>query len=156
MYTWGGVSGKSGSACYWKGDLVWCRGLSSDDVDAVFVLLELSSPPPMESTIAFSSSHTAVNCIAGEKMSRSLLMAERRVGAKPSIKFPPPPPPQGNLFPLPYKLKTVVTPRVYAQAGLSNQFCPSVVVIVCHKFFWKTLLMGDLEATTISKLEDNA
>ena len=75
----GGVSGKNGSACYWKGDLVWCRGLSSDDVDTVFVLLELSSPPPMESTIAFSSSHTAVNCMAGEKEPRSLPMAEGRM-----------------------------------------------------------------------------
>ena len=56
----GGVSGKNVSACYWKGDLVWCGGLSSEDVDAVFVLLELYSPPPMESTKAFSSSHTAV------------------------------------------------------------------------------------------------
>ena len=30
----------------------------------------------------------------------------------------------------------VVTPRAYAQAGLSNRFCPSVivvvVVVVCH------------------------
>ena len=35
----------------------------------------------------------------------------------------------------------VVTPRAYAQAGLSNWFCPSVVVVVvvvvvvCHKKF---------------------
>ncbi len=25
-----------------------------------------------------------------------------------------------------------ITPRAYAQAGLSNRFCPSVVVVVCH------------------------
>ena len=31
----------------------------------------------------------------------------------------------------------LITPRAYAQAGLSNRFCPSVVVVVvvCHKKF---------------------
>ena len=33
----------------------------------------------------------------------------------------------------------IFTPRAYAQAGLSNRFCPSVVVVVvdvvCHKIF---------------------
>ena len=47
----------------------------------------------------------------------------------------------------------------YARAGLSNRFCPSVVVVVvvvCHKKNWKNLQTGDLEAATISKQEINA
>ena len=31
----------------------------------------------------------------------------------------------------------LITPRAYAQAGLSNRFCPSVVVVVCHTKFLK-------------------
>ena len=27
----------------------------------------------------------------------------------------------------------IITPRAYVQAGLSNRFCLSVVVVVCHK-----------------------
>ena len=44
----------------------------------------------------------------------------------------------------------------YAQAGLSNLFCPSVVVVVCHTKILKNLRTGDLEAITISKQEVNA
>ena len=45
-------------------------------------------------------------------------------------------------------------PRIaYAQAGLSNWFCSSVVVVVCHKKFRKIFLTGDLEAVAIAKLE---
>ena len=44
----------------------------------------------------------------------------------------------------------VFTPRVYAQVGLSNQFCPSVVVVVVvsHKNIFIT---ANLEVKTISK-----
>ena len=49
----------------------------------------------------------------------------------------------------------MLLPRAaYARAGLSNRFCPSViVVVVCHQ---KKLQMGDLEAVTISKQKINA
>ena len=51
--------------------------------------------------------------------------------------------------------KVKLLPRAaYARAGLSNRFCPSVVV--CHTNFWKTLPMGNSDVTRISKLENNA
>ena len=50
----------------------------------------------------------------------------------------------------------VITPRAYAQAGLSNQFCPSViVVVVCHKSFEKPS-KGRFRGLTISKRKVNA
>jgi hypothetical protein len=33
-----------------------------------------------------------------------------------------------------HSMPVVITPHAYAQTGLSNRFCPSVVV-VCHNFF---------------------
>ena len=49
---------------------------------------------------------------------------------------------------------------IHAQAGLTNRFCPSVVVaivvVVCHTKILKNLRTGNLEAITISKQEVNA
>ena len=46
----------------------------------------------------------------------------------------------------------VVTSCAYAQAGLSNWFCPSVVV-VCHKKFEKNFITRNLEAIITSNQE---
>ncbi len=54
-----------------------------------------------------------------------------------------------------YATECVNTRTAYVRVGLSNWFCPSVVV-VCHNFFWKNVRTGDLEATTISKQDYNA
>ena len=47
----------------------------------------------------------------------------------------------------------VITPRTYAQVGLSNRLCPSLLlsVVVCKNIF----ITADLEAKTISKQEVN-
>ena len=53
----------------------------------------------------------------------------------------------------------IFTPRAYAQAGLSNRLCPSVVVaviVVCHKIFGKISQTGNLEAIMTSKQKVNA
>ena len=44
----------------------------------------------------------------------------------------------------------IITPRAYAQAGLSNWFCPSVRPSVI-----KVFITGDSESTMTSKREDN-
>ena len=40
---------------------------------------------------------------------------------------------------------------IMRNSRLSNRFCPSVVVVVCHKILLKISRTGDLEAITTSK-----
>ena len=65
------------SACYLKGDLVWCVGLLR-----VGEARSLCTLPPMESTIAFSSSHTAVYCMQGRRDSRITRGGSREDGTR--------------------------------------------------------------------------